>query len=96
MSFCFLQDAAQRGELDQSSLLRRLDPRQRKALALFKNSTTITSRDAALLFGISERAARNLLAAWVDNGFLQMLDPAKKTRKYGLSPEFESAAPISR
>lgn len=90
------QDAAQRGEFDQSILLRRLDPRQRKALALFKNSTTITSRDAALLFGISERAARNLLVAWVDNGFLQMLDPAKKTRKYGLSHEFETAAPFSR
>jgi Fic family protein len=82
------QEAAGAGALDQSGALRRLDPRQRKALDLFRKTTVITSRDVEALFGISQRAARNLLIAWVDNGFVVVADPAKKTRKYGLSSEF--------
>ena len=72
---------------DRSPALRRLDPRQRKALELFRDSHTITSRDIGSLFRISD-AARNLLTAWVDNGFLVIADPAKKSRKYGLADEF--------
>jgi Fic family protein len=68
--------------------LRRLDPTQRKALELFRGSTVITSRDVEALFGVSQRTARNLLTAWVDDGFVVVVDPAKRTRKYGLSSEF--------
>jgi predicted HTH transcriptional regulator len=68
--------------------LRRLDPRQRRALELFRGSTVITSRDVEAMFGISQRAARNLLGAWVADGFVVVADPAKKTRRYGLSSEF--------
>jgi len=82
------QEAAVTGERDQSALLRHLDPRQRKALSLFRRSAAITSGDLERLFGISQRAARNLLAAWVESGFVVVLDWAKKTRKYGLSVEF--------
>ena len=84
------EEAAGRGAHDRSPSLRRLDPRQRKALELFHKSTRITSRDIAGLFSISERAARNLLAAWVGSGFLVVTDPAKKTRKYGLASEFRA------
>jgi Fic family protein len=83
-------EAADSGAQDRSLALRRLNPRQRKALELFKGSTTITSRDIARLFGISERAARNLLVAWVENGFVVVADPAKKSRKYGLASEFSA------
>lgn len=83
-------EAATSGAQDRSPVLRRLDPRQRKALALFKDSDTIASRDVASLFSISERAARNLLIAWVENGFLVVTDPAKKSRKYGLASEFSA------
>jgi hypothetical protein len=65
-----------------------LDPRQRKALQLFRDSHTITSSDVAALFGISQRAARNLLTAWVGVRFLVVADPAKKSRKYGLAMDF--------
>lgn len=82
------QEAARSGVQERSPALRRLDPRQRKALELFKDSNTITSRDIEALFGLSQRTARNLLAAWVDNGFLVVVDPAKKSRKYGLASEF--------
>jgi hypothetical protein len=70
--------------------LRRLDPRQRKALELFRDTTVINSRDVEALFGISQRASRNILSAWVDDGFVIVADPAKKTRRYGLSAELEA------
>lgn len=84
------QKAAGSGAQDRSPALRRLDPRQRKALELFRDSNTITSRDVATLFGILQRAARNLLAAWVDNGFVVIADPANKSRKYGLTSDYRA------
>jgi cell filamentation protein, protein adenylyltransferase len=72
---------------DRSPWLRKLDPRQRKALELFRHSDVITSRDIAKLFTLSQRAARNVLNAWVEQGFLLVADPAKKSRKYGLANE---------
>lgn len=82
------QEAAGTGAMDQSVALRHLDPRQRQALQLFRASTVITSRDVEARFGISQRASRNLLTAWVEKGFIVVADPARKTRKYGLSSEF--------
>ncbi len=34
------------------------------------------------------RAARDLLAAWVADGWLEMADPARKSRRYRLSAEY--------
>ena len=65
-----------------------IDPRQRKALALFRSSDTVTSRDVEHLFALSQRTARNLLATWVEDGFVTVVDPAKKSRKYALAKEF--------
>ena len=48
----------------------------------------VASRDVAALFGISQRAARNLLTAWVDDGFVVIADPANKTRTYSLHADF--------
>lgn len=36
----------------------------------------------------AQRAAPNLLAAWVENGFLLIADLAKKTRTYDLTPVY--------
>ena len=82
------QEAASGGAQDYSPLLRRLDPRQRAALELFRQSDTINSRDVEKLFTVSQRTARNLLRDWVEAGFVTVTDPAKKSRKYGLAKEF--------
>ncbi|MBM3836312.1 MAG: hypothetical protein FJ403_24260 [Verrucomicrobia bacterium] len=74
-------------------MLRRLDPRQRKALALFRDNDTITSRDVEKLFGIYQRTARSLLSGWTESRFLSVADPAKKGRKYGLGSEFRVLGP---
>lgn len=81
-------EAADSGAKDVSPWLRKLDPRQRKALELFCNSDIITSRDIERLFTLSQRSARNILSDWVESEFLIIIDPAKKSRKYGLANEF--------
>jgi Fic family protein len=83
------QEAADTGAGDKSLQLRKLDPRQRKALALFRSNDAITSRDIQTLFAISQRTARNVLGEWVESGFVTVLDPAKKSRKYGLATKFK-------
>ena len=84
------QKAADEGAADASALLRRLDPRQRKALTLFGRQDAITSRDVQNLFTVSQRTARYLLADWVERGFVVILDPAKKSRKFAIAEEFRT------
>ncbi len=83
-------ESAGSGAQDHTPVLRRLDPRQRKGVELFRHSTAITSRDVGVMFGISDRAAHNLLSAWVDDGFVVITDASRKGRKYGLASEFQS------
>ncbi len=78
-------EAATQGVHDDSPWLRKLDPRQRRALELFSRSAAVNSRDIEGLFGISRRSARNLLTAWVNDGFLVVLDSSRKKRRYGLA-----------
>ena len=73
---------------DSSALLRKLDPRQRKALTLFEKQENITSADVAALFGFAPRTARFLLEKWVKSGFMEIADPSKKARKYKLAKQF--------
>jgi cell filamentation protein, protein adenylyltransferase len=87
------REAADRGMRDDSAALRRLDPRQRRALELFRRSVVITSRDVEGLFGVSQRTARNILSSWVSGGFVLVVDPARKSRSYRLSPEYEGLGP---
>ncbi len=82
------EEAAGAGARDASVQLRRLDPRQRKVLGLFRDRDMITSQEVERLFKVSPRTARNLLFRWSQEGFLTVADPAKKSRKYGLSSLF--------
>jgi Fic family protein len=82
---------AGRGGKDQSRVLRNLDARQRKALALFEQSKEITAREIGALFGYKPRSAALLCQRWVEEGFLEITDPARKSRKYRLSDKYEKA-----
>jgi Fic family protein len=83
------QESADAGATDEASSLRKLDPRQRKALQLFRQSDAITSRDVEQLFTLSQRTARNLLTDWAARGFIIVIDPARKSRKYGLASDYK-------
>jgi Fic family protein len=75
---------------DQSAMLRKLDPKQRKALELFQESEMITSRQIGAIFGFKPRTSAALCASWVENGFLTTVDPSNKARKYRLSDEYQN------
>ena len=74
---------------DQGALIRELDPKQRKAIELFQEFETITSRQIAELFGFKPRTSAALCASWVENGFLTMVDSSNKGRKYKLSAKYQ-------
>jgi Fic family protein len=87
------EEAAGSGARDASGLLRGLDPRQRKVLALFRDGDRITSADVVKLFQVSQRNARKLLGGWVKGDFLVVTDPSNKSRKYGLASGFTKLLP---
>ncbi len=85
-----MEETKIRNSIDQSSLIRKLDPKQRKALELFQEFETITSRQIGELFGFKPRTSAALCANWVENGFLTVVDPSNKGRKYKLSAEYQA------
>jgi len=65
-----------------------LDRRGRIVLGLFSESTTITTRKVAGALGLSQRQTRDLLARWVEDGWLVVTNPSNRARRYGLSAEY--------
>jgi Fic family protein len=94
MTFSFEQvlknmdDGKNRGEKDQSLILRKLDPKQRKALDLFQEFETVNSQQIGSLFGFKPRTNAHLCKAWVEEGFLEIADVSKKGRKYRLAKSY--------
>jgi predicted HTH transcriptional regulator len=84
-----MDEAHTQNSQDQSALIRKLDPKQRKALELFQEFETITSRQIGELFGFKSRTSAALCANWVECGFLTVVDSSNKGRKYRLSTEYQ-------
>lgn len=74
---------------DQSALLRKLEPRQRKVLTLFQEFETVTSKQIADLFGFKPRTGAQICKDWIENGFLEIAVSSNKGRKYKLSKKYE-------
>lgn len=83
------EEAQSKGTPDQTALLRELTPRQQKVLSLFSRMKTVASSDIAKYFKISTRSASTLCLKWVDDGFLMIVDPSKKARRYQLTEKYE-------
>lgn len=79
---------AAQGMAAEPEALRRLDRRARAVLALFTGQEIITTADVAVTLGLSDRSARDLLSAWVTEGWLQMTSTAKRNRGYRLTAEY--------
>lgn len=96
MSFAFEKVVAQmiesheKGEKDHSGLLRTLDPKQRKSLELFKEYKVVTAKQIGALFGFQPRTNAALCKKWVEGGFLEIVDPSNKARKYKLTNIYDS------
>ena len=81
--------SALRGDYDHEDLLRKLDPKKRKALELFQQFQAVTAAQIGQLFGFKPRTSAQLCKDWVDEGFLVVVNPSNKNRSYGLAPAFE-------
>ncbi|MDZ4323006.1 MAG: Fic family protein [Alphaproteobacteria bacterium] len=84
-----MKEAQKEGASDQSDLLRQLDPKQRKALELFQEFEIITSHQVGQLFRFKPRTSAKLCATWAKEGFLEIVDPSNKGRKYKLSKAYK-------
>jgi hypothetical protein len=82
---------AEAGAADRSQLLRNLDKKQRKVLTLFENSRDVTAKEIAALFGFRQRNAAALCQRWVEEVFLVVSNPARKTRQYRLPDVLEAS-----
>lgn len=69
-------------------LIRNLDRRARIALGLFTESSTVATRQVAMALGLSDRQCRDLLAGWVEDGWLVVADTSNRARRYGLSADY--------
>ena len=85
----YMSEAGDKGFPDQSSLLKKLNPRQRKALELFQQFEVVTSHQIGELFGYKPRTSAALCSQWVKEGFLTIIDFSNKGRKYKLSARYE-------
>lgn len=85
------REEARAGAKDQSQMLRQLDVRQRKVLDLFRKSEWISAVQVEKKLGLTGRTARHLCQRWVEEGFLVVVDPSKKARKYGLGASYQHA-----
>lgn len=92
-SFAKIRSQAEKTQLqnepNQTDLLRELTPQQRKALSLFTRMKIVASSDIAKFFKITTRGASALCLKWVDDGFLMIVDPSKKARRYQLAEKYE-------
>ena len=81
-------ESSQRGQTDQSHLLRELDQRQKQVLSLFTNNKFITTKEVSDLLGIHRRTALNLCNLWCNEGFIIQQGLANKSRKYELASKW--------
>lgn len=65
--------------------LRKLDRRARTVLGMFARKDTVTAQEVAAALGLSGRMARNILAAWVKDGWLVVANASNRARAYQLS-----------
>lgn len=72
----------------EAPLIRNLDRRARIVLGLFTESSTVATRQVASALGLSDRQCRDLLARWVENGWIVIADTSNRARRYGLSAEY--------
>ena len=82
----------EKGGKDQSKLLLNLDSKQRRALTLFQKAREIAAKDLADMFGYKPRSATLLCQRWVEKGFLETTDPAKKSRRYKLGDTYDPSS----
>ena len=74
--------------LEDDGLLRKLDRGARVVLGLFARKDTVITQEVAAALGLSGRMVRNLVTAWVKDGWLVVSNPSNRARAYRLSATY--------
>lgn len=69
--------------------MRKLDPRERRLLELFRRQDTATTAEIARHLKLSPHTVVVLCRLLVKTGFLEMENPARKNRAYRLEKDFD-------
>lgn len=77
-----------KGKGHGGSVPKGMDPRARVILGHFVREDRVSAPQAAKALGLSDRMARLLLAGWVGDGMLTVLNPSNRKRAYGLSAKY--------
>ena len=80
--------AEARAAADQSGLLRSLDPRRRRLLALFSAQDLATSNEIAEHLGLGRRTVVALCRDWIEDGFMEYADQSRKNRAYRIGAAY--------
>ena len=88
--------AEERTAIDRSTLLRDLEPRQRRLLGLFRKQGSATSAEMAAHLGMSPRTVAQLSRAWIESGFLKTTNPARKNRSVSIGSTVPPAFFLTR
>lgn len=75
-------------QLPKANILRELDPRQRRLLALYHRQGSATSEEMAKSLKLSHRTVVALCREWVASGFLEVQNPSRKARSYRLAERY--------
>ena len=81
-------DAETRAAPDQSEALRKLDPRRRRLLELFRAQDTATSNEIADHLGLGRRTVVALCRDWIEEGFVEYADQSRRNRAYRLGAAY--------
>ncbi len=73
----------------QTEKLRELRPMQRQILSLFVQSKEVTVHDIAEHLGLKSRSSQTLVKKWLEADFIEIINPSRKSRTYGLTHEWE-------
>jgi Fic family protein len=84
-----MTEESTKGVNDYSHIIRKLDPKQRKALSLFREFESVTSKQIGELFVFKPRTSSKICNDWVVSGFLEIIDFSNKGRKYKLSQQYQ-------
>ncbi len=72
----------------EMKLLQKIGPREKRVLAYFQKHLQLKTKNLCAMFQIKERAARDLLAKWIDEGLIEKQGSGNRDAYYVLSLDY--------
>ena len=66
-------------------LLQKIGPREKRVMAYFQKNPQLRTKNLCAIFRIKERAARDLLTKWIEQGLIERQGAGKRDAYYILT-----------